>query len=149
MSTLLLLAVLSQEAGPPVAPPPPPPPPPEYATPPVAQVEEPSSGLGLVITGSVLIGVGGLNLAISPVCVTDFYRNTVGATGSKVCLYASLIAGGALFLSGIPLLIVGLMRRSEHRAWEAQQPVTFNVYFDGRLAYAALRFDLERLITAR
>ncbi len=92
----------------------------------IAQVEEerPSSGLGLTIAGSVLTGLGALNLASSPICRAGFYRRQVGGTGSDVCFWGSIGLGGVLLAVGVPLLSVGLLRRSRYRAWLESQQLT-------------------------
>ncbi len=92
----------------------------------------PSSGLGLTIAGSVLTGRGALNLATAPVCKVDALfpeRDT-----QDLCLYSSLIAGGAFIAVGVPLLIVGLGQRSEYQRWERAHPAQASLLSGLRLA---------------
>jgi hypothetical protein len=82
---------------------------------------EPSSGLGLLIPGAIMTGVGALNLLSATICVADFYRDYVGRTGTTWCLIGSIGVGVGLLGAGIPMTIIGTMRRTEHKAWEERQ----------------------------
>jgi hypothetical protein len=72
---------------------------------------EPSSGLGLIIPGWILIGIGALNLGSVPLCSYSF------ATDKDVCVARGLVAGGITAGVGIPLAIIGYSKRSKHKAW--------------------------------
>jgi hypothetical protein len=78
----------------------------------------PPSGTGGIITGSILTGVGALNLVTSPVCVTDVYGEVVGSAGQSACLVSSLVIGGGMVAVGVPVLLVGLKHRQDYRAWK-------------------------------
>ena len=105
------------------------------------ETEEPrSNGLGLTIAGGIVTGLGALNLAISPVCRADFYREANGDTASNVCFYGSLIGGGILLAVGVPMLVVGLVRRSAWKAWHENNQVFFRVDHDGGTLAWAMRF---------
>lgn len=78
---------------------------------------EPSSGLGFLIPGAIMTGVAGLNLATAPVCRTDFYVGLAGRSGSDICLVLSLVVGGVLAVVGIPLLVIGILRRGAWKEW--------------------------------
>ncbi|HEY5960780.1 MAG TPA: hypothetical protein VIV60_29700 [Polyangiaceae bacterium] len=78
---------------------------------------EPSTGLALTVSGGVLMGVGALNLATYPVCdVKSLYPNQ---DRRDLCKTLSLVAGVGFTAVGIPLLIVGLVQRSNHKDWKA------------------------------
>jgi hypothetical protein len=88
---------------------------------PVYAAEPPSSGVGYIVAGSILVGVGALNLATAPICkVDDFIRDP---ETQDICLYTSLIFGGTCLAVGIPLLVVGIGKRRAYKEWQAQHPV--------------------------
>jgi len=112
LSSILLIAVLSAQTS--------------------IETEEPrSNGLGLTIAGGILTGIGALNLAITPVCRADFYREANGDVGSDVCFYGSLIGGGIFLAVGVPMLVVGLVRRSAWKAWHETNQVFFRIDPEG------------------
>ncbi len=79
----------------------------------------PSSGLGLVISGSVLTGLGALNMATSPICLVDsLVRDDI----ETACVAACMIVGGTMFAVGLPLLIVGVVKRGKYKEWREQHP---------------------------
>jgi hypothetical protein len=80
--------------------------------------EPPSNGVGYIITGSIFLGLGVLNLATAPLCKTD----AVAEDMQDTCLYASLGVGGAFVAVGTPLLIVGIGKRSTYNEWRRQHP---------------------------
>lgn len=103
--------------------PPAPPAQPAQPAPSMQTVNEPkpSSGTGLIIAGSVVGGVGVLNLATSPLCkVDDLIRDK---KLQDTCFAAALVFGGVLVSVGIPLLIVGLNKRSTYLEWKERHPV--------------------------
>jgi hypothetical protein len=126
-------AALPPAALPPAPPPPagalpPGPPPPAYAVPmgppgamPTSPPSEepPSKGTGFLITGIILSGVGVVNLAASPICKTDLVDPEI----QNGCLVASLVLGGTLVAVGVPLIIVGVNKRSTYNEWKARHPV--------------------------
>jgi hypothetical protein len=73
---------------------------------------EPSTGLGMLITGSILSGIGVASLGASvTVCEDD--------SDPAACRGATVLLSLATLGPGIPLFIVGMMRRSRHKTWEA------------------------------
>lgn len=78
------------------------------------QEEEPSRGTALIIVGGILTGVGALNLATASLC-SGLYEDQ---QQQDLCFTSSLVIGGGMVAVGIPMLIVGLSRRSTHREWE-------------------------------
>jgi hypothetical protein len=75
----------------------------------------PSNGVGHIISGSILTGLGGLNLLTAPLCMVDtLFSDTDTQYG---CLYASLIVGGTLTAVGIPLLVIGVNKRQRYKKW--------------------------------
>ena len=112
-------------------------PPPAVAQP---KPEPPSRGIGLIIAGSVMTGLGVLNLASTAVCKTDFYVDLVDQDGADLCFVVSLAVGGGLSLIGIPLLITGLVQRSNYRAWKEQHALDINVDVANRRLALAFRF---------
>jgi hypothetical protein len=81
----------------------------------------PSSGTGLIVAGSILLGIGVLNLITAPICtVDDVIRDP---DTQDACLYASLIVGGAFVAVGTPLLVVGIKKRRAYKEWRMRHPV--------------------------
>lgn len=134
--TLAVPAVAhAQDPAPtPLAAPAPPPPPsatqplPPVQAPPQAESlpdappnEQPSRGVGLLVAGGIFTGVGALNLLTAPICKTDLVgdRDT-----QNTCFVTSLVAGGTLLVVGIPLLIVGSVKRSHFKKWQADHPLS-------------------------
>ena len=116
----------------PDAPPPPPPAPPAaqpvvqpaaVPTPPPPMMtvqpdpsfswEEPptSKGVGYLVTGGIFTGVGVLNLATAPLAQTTVVRTV------------SLIVGGTFLGIGVPLIIVGAVKRSKYNDWKEKHSV--------------------------
>ena len=92
-----------------------------------SQAEErarpPSKGTGLLITGSVLLGVGLVTVISTP----SICRNGTGAATTGVstsgCNNVGYVFGAAFGAVGLPLMIVGLVKRSNYNAWLADHPV--------------------------
>ena len=116
-------AALAQEAPPPASPPPALAP---QALPPLAQPvfapgsPPPSTGLGLLIAGSVFTGIGALNLITAPICKTGLIPQ---ASTQNLCLAASLVLGGVTLVIGVPMLAVGASKRSKYKEWKQSQGV--------------------------
>jgi hypothetical protein len=126
MKTLVAIAVALAASIPALAraqtPPPgyyaPPPPPGYYAPPPGAYATPPSTGTGMIVTGSVFTGLGFINLATSPVCLT------IQDSGTQTfCLGLSIGVGVAFAAIGIPLLVVGAGRRRAYLEWKKENGV--------------------------
>jgi hypothetical protein len=79
----------------------------------------PSSGVGLLVTGGIFTGIGGLNLLTAPLCKTSLIQQSVQDT----CLDAALVVGGIGLAVGIPLFIVGANKRADYNAWRRTHPV--------------------------
>ncbi|RKH58420.1 hypothetical protein D7W81_29140 [Corallococcus aberystwythensis] len=76
----------------------------------------PPTGTGMLVAGSILTGVGAVNLLTSPLCKTSMIpRDT-----QDVCLGSSLAIGGALAAVGLPLLFVGISRHNNYVEWKRQ-----------------------------
>ena len=93
--------------------------PPPEAPPPTTTDERPSTGLAYLITGGVFTGLGAVNLATAPLCTT---LSSLSDSGERACLDASLIVGGIFLATGIPLLVVGGIKRSAYKEWKANHP---------------------------
>ena len=87
----------------------------------------PPSGLGATITGAILTGVGGLNLATAPVCHSSTYEELVGSTGADACLATSLVLGVGGLGAGIPLWITGARKYKKYKAWKADRSLSMAV----------------------
>jgi hypothetical protein len=88
---------------------------PVYAPPP------PSTGVGHIVTGSIFVGVGALNLLTAPLCRVDDV--IPDPETQDTCLYASLIVGGVFLAVGIPLLVIGIGKRRAYKRWLMRHPV--------------------------
>lgn len=71
-----------------------------------------STGVGGVVSGSVLLGLGGINLVFTPLCVVEDF-----GLGTSGCVATQLIGGGLLVAIGIPVLIAGKIRRDRYKEW--------------------------------
>ncbi|GMU03653.1 hypothetical protein KH5H1_77760 [Corallococcus caeni] len=77
----------------------------------------PPTGTGMLVTGSILTGVGAVNLLTSPLCKTSL----VPGDTQGVCLGTSLVVGGLFAAVGVPLLIVGVSRHNSYVEWKRQR----------------------------
>jgi hypothetical protein len=77
----------------------------------------PSTGIGMIVTGSILTGLGAVNLITAPICKTSAIPDP---TSQDVCLGTSLVLGGAFAAVGIPLLLVGVNRHNRYVEWKRQ-----------------------------
>lgn len=98
----------------------------------------PSSGVGLIVAGSILLGVGVVNLATAGLCKTDLIERDL----QNPCLYASLAVGVSFSGAGIPLLVVGASRRRAYREWQRAHPVMAGLLEGVRLSTAPGRAEL-------
>jgi hypothetical protein len=98
---------------------PPMPPAPGYAPMPPPVPPPPSTGTGLVVTGAIFTGVGGINLVTAPICKTSAIQPNV----QNLCLGLSIGLGVGFAAIGIPLLIVGIGKRDAYREWKKQNNV--------------------------
>ncbi|RKH05831.1 hypothetical protein D7X32_06985 [Corallococcus carmarthensis] len=70
----------------------------------------------MLVAGSIMTGVGAVNLLTSPLCKTSLIpRDT-----QDVCLGSSLAIGGVLAAVGVPLLLVGVSRHNTYVDWKRQ-----------------------------
>jgi hypothetical protein len=72
----------------------------------------PPSGVGLIVTGAIFTGIGGVNLITSPICLA-----ADGGTRT-LCLGVSLGIGIGATIIGIPMLAVGVSRRKAYVEWK-------------------------------
>jgi hypothetical protein len=96
-------------------------PPPAESLPDTPPDERPSRGVGLLVAGGIFTGLGAVNLLTAPICKTDLVGNR---DTQNTCFVASLVAGGTLLAIGLPLLIVGGVKRSHFKAWQANHPLS-------------------------
>ncbi len=111
------------------APPPPgyqaAPPPPGYGYPPpgYGYARPPSKGTGLIIGGSIMVGLGAVwfltAAAWRAVETTYWWDNGLGRT----YFYTFIVLGALSELIGVPLLIAGIVKRSQYNQWAYQHPV--------------------------
>lgn len=76
----------------------------------------PPTGTGMLVTGSILTGVGAVNLLSSPLCKTSL----IPSDTQDVCLGSSLVIGGVFAAVGIPLLLVGISRHNNYVEWKRE-----------------------------
>ena len=99
-----------------------------------------SNGLGLTIAGGIVTGIGAINMAVSPIYRTDFYVEANGQRRADITFYTSLIGGGIILAVGVPMLIVGLVRRANYNAWYETHQVFFHVDSEGGALAYQMRF---------
>jgi len=110
----------TQGADPHVAQPPPPDPssPSSYQSLVGPIIEEPpSSGLGPLVAGIALTALGVVNLGTSPLCFSSLIDSSI----SEGCFVASMVLGGVFLAVGIPLLVVGGVKRRRFKDWQRQR----------------------------
>lgn len=132
---------LAQDPPPPPAAAPAPPPPPVVLAPaappppaassappyePSAEDAPPSRGVGLLVAGGIFTGIGVLNLATAPICKTDLIGNR---DTQDACLIASLVLGGTFIAVGVPMLVVGGVKRGKFKKWQADHPMAAGLGF--------------------
>lgn len=85
--------------------------------------ERPSKGTGFLIAGVVLTGLGAVTVITTPsICKTGTGTATTGKSTAG-CERFGYIFGASLAVVGIPLMVVGLVKRSNYNAWLAEHPV--------------------------
>ena len=85
--------------------------------------ERPSKGTGFLIAGTVLTGLGAVTVIATPsICKTGSGAATTGKSTAG-CERFGYIFGASLAVVGIPLMVVGLVKRSNYNAWLAEHPV--------------------------
>jgi hypothetical protein len=82
---------------------------------PASGSEPPSKGTGMIVGGAVFTGLGVVNLATSPICLTSTFETSNTKT---LCLGLSLGLGIGFTLIGVPLLVAGASRRSRYLEWK-------------------------------
>ncbi|HRG98703.1 MAG TPA: hypothetical protein PLR99_20770 [Polyangiaceae bacterium] len=88
-----------------------------------APSERPSKGTGFLIAGTILTGIGAVTVIGTPsICKTGTGSATTGKSTAG-CERFGYIFGASLAAVGIPLMIVGLVKRSNYNAWMAEHPV--------------------------
>jgi hypothetical protein len=102
---------------------------------------KPSSGIGFLVTGGIFTGIGALNLLTAPLCTTDFLIPNRSA--QQGCLIASLAIGGTFAAIGVPLLIVGGVKRSAYKKWKADNPMVGGLGFSTVAGGGMLTFGGE------
>jgi hypothetical protein len=108
---------------------------------PISTSPRPSSGTGLIVAGSIIFGIGVLNLAFTPLCYVLFddesYTVSRNVVSRDICVLSSLAFGGVMVAVGVPLLIVGFNKRSNYNKWRRKNRI---------LAGFDLRIDDHKVI---
>ncbi len=86
----------------------------EPAPPPPPVEARPSTGIGMIVTGSVFTGLGVVNLITAPICLTG----AIPSSTQSLCLDASLVFAGITLVIGIPLLAVGVSKHNTYVEWK-------------------------------
>ena len=130
------------QAPPPVAAPVASPPPPMVMAQPYpsygADESRPSTGVGHLVTGGIFTGVGVVDFLTAPICKTSLIPTEAA---QNTCLTTSLISGGIFMAVGVPLLIVGGVKRSAYNAWKAQHPYAAGLGFSTGQGGGTLTFS--------
>jgi hypothetical protein len=79
----------------------------------------PSTGTGMIVTGSIFTGIGVANLITAPICKTSAIS---GRDTQDVCFGVSLTIGGVFTAIGVPLLLVGIHRHNNYVEWKREHP---------------------------
>ncbi len=95
----------------------------------------PSRGVGLLVAGGIFTGIGALNLLTAPICKTDLVGNR--AT-QDACFKVSLVLGGTFLAIGVPMLVVGGVKRSKFKRWQAEHPLAAGLGFSPATGGGAL-----------
>jgi hypothetical protein len=116
-----------------------PPPQQGYQNPPPQQTQTPPppKGTGGIIAGSILTGLGVINLAATGMC---FVEGGDFGLGTDVCVGVQLGAGGFFVLLGVPLLIAGGVRRSRYKDWLQGNQVALSPVISPNFSGFALSF---------
>lgn len=98
----------------------------------------PSKGTGYLITGAVLTGVGVVTVIGTPsICDTGTGAATTGKSTTG-CKNVGYIFGASFAAVGIPLIIIGSVKRSHYNTWLAEHPVVSGLSVTGLTGGAAL-----------
>jgi hypothetical protein len=103
-----------------------------------ADEARPSTGVGQLVTGGIFTGIGAVDLLTSPICKTSLIPNEAAQNS---CLATSLISGGIFMAVGVPLLIVGGVKRSAYNRWKAEHPYAAGVGFSTAKGSGTLTFS--------
>jgi hypothetical protein len=79
---------------------------------------EPPSGIGLLVTGSILTADAAANLAGASLCQTGLVTDN----NRSRCWALALGFVGVLAAVGVPLLVIGAGQRARHADWERTHP---------------------------
>ncbi len=91
----------------------------------------PSKGTGFLVTGVVLTAVGVVTVIGTPsICKNGSGTATTGKS-TEGCERFGYILGATFGAVGIPLMIVGIVKRSSYNAWLAEHPVASGLSMTG------------------
>ncbi len=86
---------------------------------------EPSNGIGLIVTGAVVLGVAAVDGATGSASCLILGQSSATDTSSfnNVCWGVVIGFAGVGLAVGLPLLIMGLNDHSDHREWEKRHGI--------------------------
>jgi hypothetical protein len=88
-------------------------------------VEEPPTGTSWFVAGGVAVGLGAVGFASVGICQAFQSKITVTPTGAMTsgslqpCLWTALGAGIGFMVPGAALIVIGAMKRSAWKEWDA------------------------------
>lgn len=101
--------------------------------------EIPSSGLGLTIAGGIVSGTSLFSFIAAPLCKLD--GRNFSREAENVCLGVYVGIGVVQLAVGLPMLIVGIVRRSQFKEWVRQYHPRLAVWVEEDQRVATLGFD--------
>lgn len=101
--------------------------------------EIPSSGTGLTIAGGIVSGASVFSFIAAPICKLD--GRNLSRTAENVCIGVYVGLGIVQLSVGLPMLIVGLVRRSKFKKWVREYHPRLALWFEEEQTVASLGFD--------
>lgn len=88
-------------------------------------LEQPSTGIDALASGSALTVIGALSFATAPLCRTGI----VNAAQQGPCFTTSFVAGTPFLVLGVPLIVFGAVQRAKYDDWARHHPTLVGLAF--------------------
>lgn len=98
----------------------------------------PSSGTGLIIAGSIVVGIGGNVMTTALICYFPYPVNS-----ADECAILTLAAGGIIVAIGLPILIGGIKQRRAYNDWRKKNSslARYRILFDAHNAVVSWKTE--------